>query len=262
MQRNLQKKVIVITGGSSGIGAEIAAESARKGALPVLIARSEDKMHAVSQRIKMETGILPLVFKGDVTDTDRVKEIFDTVEAEAGKVDVLVNNAGFGIFDYVTDIDMKDAEEMFRVNVLGTIACTKAAVPRMNAGSHILFVSSLAGKVATPKSSVYSATKHAVNGFANACRMELRNSGIYVSTINPGPVETGFFHIADKEGTYRNNVASMMMEASKVAEKTVRIFFRRRRELNLPWWMGTAAKMYQLAPSLLERIAGSRLSKK
>ena len=110
-----------------------------------------------------------------------------------GRIDILVNNAGFGIFKTFEDASMDEVKDMFQVNVFGLVACTKAVLPYMvnkNEG-HIINIASLAGKL-QPEISAYAATKHAVLGFTNSLRMELANTDIYVTAINPGPIDTNF----------------------------------------------------------------------
>lgn len=264
MQKKITGKKVVITGGSSGIGAEMGLEAARRGALPVLLARSEEKLKETAAVIFRETGVEAAYFCLDVSNAEQVQQVFNEINEEIGDIDVLINNAGFGIFDYVAEASLADIEEMFKVNVFGTISATKAVLPEMitrNSGQ-IIFVASIAGKLATAKSSGYSASKHAVIGFANALRMEMHGSNVSVSTVNPGPIETAFFERADKEGTYKKNITNIMMQAEDVAVKTINLLGKRKRELNIPFWMGAAAKVHQIMPSFAEWAAGSRLRKK
>jgi short-subunit dehydrogenase len=153
---------------------------------------------------------------------------------------------------------------MIDVNVVGLIACSKQIIPHFikNGRGHIINVASLAGKLATPKASVYAATKHAVLGFTNALRMELMDKNIFVTAVNPGPIRTNFFNIADKEGVYAKNMERMMLDPNDVAKAIINCIERPKRELNLPFWMGWGAKLYQLSPTLFELIAGKNLRMK
>jgi uncharacterized protein len=264
MEPALSNKVIVITGASSGIGAEMAFEAARKGGLPILIARSEDKLMETAEKIIKETNTVPYIYPADVTDYNQMSKVIGELEKITGSIDVLINNAGVGMFDYITDIDMKDADTMFQVNVLGSIACTKAVLPGMKkrAAGQIIFISSIAGSIATPKAGVYAATKHAVNGFADACRLETKGAGIEINVVSPGPVETGFIDHADKEGTYKQSVESVILEAEEVARKTIKLITRPKRQLILPGWMGIPIKIQKLSPSFFEWAVGNTLRKK
>ncbi|WP_416149599.1 SDR family NAD(P)-dependent oxidoreductase [Salipaludibacillus sp. HK11] len=258
------KERVVITGASSGIGREMALEVAEKGATPILLARSIEKLKEISEQICNNTGVEAPYYRMDVTDLKEVKDTFETIYKEYGQITTLINNAGFGVFDYVIDASMEEAEAMFQVNVLGTIACTKEVLPYMikDRSGHIIFVASQAAKIATAKASVYAATKHAVLGFANGLRLEFHNDPIHISVVNPGPIRTEFFAIADETGQYEKRMAKMMLEADVVAKKIVRLIRKPKRELNLPLWMGISATLYQVFPIIVEKIAGKQLSQK
>ncbi|TMW73706.1 SDR family NAD(P)-dependent oxidoreductase [Alteribacter natronophilus] len=258
------ERVVAITGASGGLGLEMAKETARKGGLPVMLARSAEKLEQGAAVIKNETGIRPVVYELDVSDASAVKQVFSKIARETGTVDVLINNAGFGIFDEFEQAKLQDIKEMFEVNVYGLFSCTQAVLPAMRKQGygHIIHVASQAGKLATPKSGGYSATKHAVLAFANSLRMELEGSGIRVSTVNPGPVRTNFFSRADQTGQYEKSVEKFMLDAGAVAAKTIALIDRPKRELNLPRWMNAGSKIYQLFPGLMEKLAGSQFRKK
>ncbi|PYZ94404.1 oxidoreductase [Salipaludibacillus keqinensis] len=260
----LTKELVVITGASSGIGKEMAIEVANRGGVPILLARSEEKMAAISDQIYLSTNIIAPYYILDVSNNKEVKKVFDTIIEKHGTINVLINNAGFAVFDSVLNASMEDAEDMFQVNVLGTIACTKAILPHMlkNKSGHIIFVASQAAKLSTPKASVYAATKHALLGFANGLRMEVHDDPITISVVNPGPIRTGFLEAADKTGNYQKSVEKFLLDANDVAKKTIQLIARPRRELNLPLWMGVGSMVYQLFPQIVERIAGKQLRQK
>ncbi|UTR14536.1 SDR family oxidoreductase [Salipaludibacillus sp. LMS25] len=264
MKKNLNKDIIVITGASGGIGKELAIEVAKQGGTPVLLARSIDKLRAVSEHICCTTGIKAPIYTLDVADLNAVETVFKAIYTEVGAISALINNAGFAVFDTVTDADLLDMENMFKVNVFGTIACTKQVLPYMimQGYGHIIFIASVASKIPTPKASVYSATKHAVLGFANALRMELHNSPLHVSVVNPGPVRTDFFNVADKSGDYEKNVQSYMLEPAYVSKKTAHLLKKPKREINLPIWMGAGAILYQLCPTIFQKMLGKHMNKK
>ena len=264
MTGRLQNKVIVITGASSGIGEQVAMQVAAQGATPVLMARTEEKLQALVDKIKETYNTPCYYYVLDVSEEMEVQSVFSKVLQEVGRIDILVNNAGFGIFKTFEDASMGEVKDMFQVNVFGLVVCTKAVLPYMvnkNEG-HIINIASLAGKIATPKSSAYAATKHAVLGFTNSLRMELANTDIYVTAINPGPIDTNFFEIADQSGTYVKNMGRYMLKPTYVAEQIVKSMHTKKREVNLPKWMGIGPKLYALFPGLFERVAGKSLSKK
>lgn len=264
MKNRLQNKIVAITGASSGIGEQMAYKVAEGGGVPILLARSHDKLVQIQKRIYDETNVEPFVYKLDVTDDENISAVFNTIKKEVGDLDVLINNAGFGVFEYAHEAELKTVKEMFSVNVFGAIACTQHVLKEMmgRRKGHIIFIASQAGKLATPKSSAYGATKHAILGFANSLRMEQHDTGVKVSVVNPGPVRTPFFQIADKTGTYEKNVDRFMLTPEQVAEKTIRLIEKPKREVNLLWWMGVGTKLYQVFPSLVETVAGKQLRKK
>lgn len=257
MKGILTNKHVVITGASSGIGAQLAIKVAKHGGRPILLARSKEKLANLCNTIKAQTGIDCHYYQLDVSDFTQVKIVMETVVQEFGHIDILVNNAGFGVFETFSDADFTEITEMFAVNVLGLMACTKAVLPHMieRGSGHIINVASQAGKIATPKSSVYSATKHAVLGFTNSLRMELADQNIYVSAVNPGPIATNFFDRADKSRNYVKNVQKYMLESEVVADKMIELMMRPKRELNLPFWMNAGSIIYQLFPNLFEKVS-------
>ena len=260
----LMGKKIVITGASSGVGEQIAYHAAELGAIPILLARSDDKLEAIARTIKKKYNISCLYFHFDVSDIKAVESTFEEIFKQVQHIDILVNNAGFGVFNHVIDASFDEMKSMFEVNVFGTIACTKMVLPKMitrNQG-HIINIGSQAGKLATPKSSIYSATKHAVVGFTNSLRMELADKNIYVTAVNPGPIKTRFFDIADPTGNYEKNVGKHLLRPENVARKIIAIMLTRKREINLPSWMNVGSVFYQLFPNIVEKIGGKAFYKK
>ncbi len=260
----LNGKIVVITGASSGIGERIAYLAAEQGATPILLARSYKALEEIASIIKQRYNVLCAYYELDVSNTEAVATVFNQILLDYKKVDVLVNNAGFGIFENVIDTDLSKIESMFDVNVLGLVACTKMVLPQMierNTG-HIINIASQAGKISTPKSSVYSATKHAVLGFTNGLRLELANSNVFVTAVNPGPIKTRFFDIADETGNYVKNVEKFMLDPDFVASKVVNTMLVPKRELNLPGWMNMGSIFYQLFPTMFERIGKKAIFKK
>lgn len=260
----LAGKQIVITGASGGIGAEIARLSAARGANLVLLARSVDKLEQLKKDLEAKHGVKVLVFRLDVADTEKVREVFEGIYAAIGEIDILVNNAGFGIFRAAHEASVEEVKGMFEVNVVGLIACTRMVLPKMRERrfGHIINIASQAGKLATPKSSVYSATKHAVLGYSNALRMELADNNVQVTTVNPGPIATNFFNIADEQGTYVKNVQRFMLQPEYVARKVVDSMLTKTREINLPRWMNLGSVVYVLFPRLFERLGKRVLNSK
>ncbi|OCA91011.1 oxidoreductase [Bacillus sp. FJAT-27225] len=261
---NLSGKNVVITGASGGIGAEIARQAAKRGANLALLARSTDKLETLKAELETTYKSTVIVHRLDVSDTDKVIEVFELVYKQMGDIDILVNNAGFGVFRHAHEAELDEVKAMFDVNVIGLIACTSAVLKNMRKkrSGHIINIASQAGKIATPKSSVYSATKHAVLGYSNSLRMELSDFNVHVTTVNPGPIETNFFNIADESGTYVKNVKRWMLKPEYVASKVVDAMESPVREINLPGWMNMGSVFYTLFPRLFEKVGKKAFNQK
>jgi uncharacterized protein len=253
---SLTGKNIIITGASGGIGAEIARLCAARGANLVLLARSIDKLEILKKELQSAYAINVHAQQLDVSDTEAIKAVFFEVLSDIRYADILVNNAGFGIFDYAHEAKIDDIQSMFDVNVVGLMACTTMVLPGMKQrrSGHIINIGSQAGKIATPKSSVYSATKHAVLGYTNSLRMEVADDNIFVTSVNPGPIATKFFDVADKQGTYVKNVKRYMLKPEYVAKQVVDRMMTTTREINLPRWMSSGSIFYTLFPRTFERF--------
>jgi uncharacterized protein len=263
-REKLKGKNIVITGASGGIGAEIAKLCAESGAHLVLLARSLDKLEKLQTEFQQKHQVKVDVFQLDVSNTDQVKEVFRGIFSRIGEVDILVNNAGFGVFREAHEATVDEIKGMFDVNVVGLMACTSMVLPKMRElrAGHIINIASQAGKIATPKSSVYSASKHAVLGYTNALRMELSDFNVQVTSVNPGPIATNFFNIADEKGTYVKNVQRFILQPEYVAQKVVDSMLTKTREINLPRWMNMGSIIYVLFPRLFERLGKKAFNQK
>lgn len=257
---SLTNKVVVVTGASSGIGSLAAQMLAEQGATVVLAARSMDKLRHVTDGWNYPHKLLKL----DVNDDRSVEEGFKQIYETYGRVDCLLNNAGYGKFEACTDMPVSEYAEMMSVNYMGIVRCTKAVLPQMiqSRSGRIVNVASMAGKIGTSKSTAYTATKHAVLGFSNSLRQEVREYGITVSTINPGPIDTPFFALADPDGHYVNNVKWMMLKPERVAKAMVTAVRKGTYEVNLPRYASIGVKLYQMFPRLADRLSYRMLNKK
>ncbi len=256
----LKNKVVVVTGASSGIGALIAEKLSAEGAHVVLCARSADRLQEVGERI---SGSHELAIM-DVRNSEQVESVMKGIQRQHGRIDVLVNNAGYGKFEAIMEMSVEEFQGMMDVNYMGIVRCTQAVLPGMleRGGGQIVNIASMAGKIGTAKSTSYTATKHAVLGFSNALRQELRHTGITVSTVNPGPIDTPFFSLADPTGGYVKNVSWFMMKADYVADQVVKLVRKRKEELNLPRLASFGIRLYQLFPRFADRVSYKWMNKK
>ena len=262
--KTLKNKLVLITGASSGLGEAIAYEAAKKNASLILCARNVDKLQKVARTAQSMTRGTVMIKQLDISDYTSVENLLSYLDKEEIVIDVLVNNAGVGIFKPFIDTTQEDIELMFSVNVLGLMTLTQKIALRMieNKKGHVINIASQAGKIATPKSSVYAATKFAVLGFSNALRLELKPFGIHVLTVNPGPMRTAFFDTADPTGEYLKQVSGFVTEPEKLAKKVVDNFGKSKREINTPWIMEVGSIGYTLFPRLGDFLAGGMFNKK
>ncbi|WP_088816114.1 MULTISPECIES: SDR family oxidoreductase [Listeria] len=263
MNSFLKGKTVLITGASSGLGENLAHYAAKSEASVILIARNAAKLTEISARIERDYQVSTHVYPLDVTDFLAMEQIIKEI-LQAHDIDVLINCAGFGLFETAENTPFETVEAMFDTNVLGLIRLTQLFIPHFKEkrSGHIVNIASQAGKIATPKSSAYAATKFAVLGYSNALRMELKADNIKVTTVNPGPIATNFFDLADESGEYLKSVGFFVLKPEKVAEKTIRIIGKNRREVNLPFLMNIGTRIYQVMPSVVEFFGRNAFMKK
>ena len=201
---DLTDAVAVVTGASKGLGARIARTLVHQGATVCGLARSTDALQALHD----DLGAAFVPVSCDVRNEDAIESAFETVDDEAGRLDVLVNNAGLGQFGPVDDLDTDAFDVQMDTNVRGVYLCTREAVPRMREqneatgfGGHIVNIASIAGLLGNPNISAYNASKFAVRGFSEAVMKEVREDGIRVTCLYPGSVETNFFDVAGVDMT-------------------------------------------------------------
>lgn len=251
MSDSLQGQVVIVTGASSGMGKAIALESARRQAKVVLIARRQVELEKTASQVR-DLGGEAVVLPADLSKADAISTLFQRLVQAVHRVDVLVNAAGFGKFEEFVHSDMQTVTDMFQVNVLGLMYFTRLVGRLMidQKSGQIVNFGSIAGKVPTTKSAAYSASKAAVIQFSNVLRLELKPFNVHVMTVNPGPVYTNFFNIADTSGKYLHNVEAFVLDPDDVAWEVVHFFGTNKRELNLPISLAIAAKLYNLFPTL------------
>ena len=193
------RRVVVITGASSGIGRAAAREFARGGCDLVLAARRLEPLESVAAECRA-AGVRALAVPADVSINDDCHRLIEAAERELGPVDVLVNNAGFAIFDSIEDATPPALQSMMQTNYFGTVWCSQAVLPRMLARGRgtIVNVASIAGLMGYSRMGGYCATKFAIVGFSEALRDEVLGRGVRVALVCPGTTETDFFVKAER----------------------------------------------------------------
>lgn len=192
---NLTDKIAVVTGASSGIGLAFSRYLADRGAVVYGFARGLDSL----EDARNEIGDAFHPIRCDVREEDQVRASFDEIFSDAGRIDILINNAGLGIFGSVDEMTTAEWDQQLETNVRGVFLCTRAVVARMSEqneatgfGGHIINIASIAGRIGNPNMSAYNASKFAVRGFTESTMLELRGHGIKVTGIYPGSIRTNF----------------------------------------------------------------------
>jgi len=247
-------KVVVITGASMGIGEAIAKLFADNGASVVLLSRDAERAEAARGRIGHSEGTLALAC--DVRNREEIDRVVGLTLHHFQRIDVWINNAGHGILDSVTNVDMAAVRETFETNFFGAVEAMQAVIPVMKqqGSGSIINVSSVAGHIPIPFHAVYSATKFAMNAIGKAARIELMSSGINVLTVCPGYVRTDFGKNAVK-GKEQKQVRPARVRGitvERVANAVLRGYLKQKREVVVPWFMHPVIKIYQLFPGIME----------
>jgi NAD(P)-dependent dehydrogenase (short-subunit alcohol dehydrogenase family) len=213
MSKDLTGKTALVTGGSRGLGAQIAQALAERGAdVAISYAASADKAEAVVAKLKAK-GVRAIAIKADQADLTVAKPLIEAVIAEFGRLDLLVNNAGIAIQGQMVDdptLDGDNYNRQWQVNVLGTIAITRAAAPKLTDGGRIIFIGSALGRV-VPFAGVadYAGTKWALAGYAKGIARDLGHRNITVNVVQPGIMPTDM--AADVAGELPNRDAILDM---------------------------------------------------
>lgn len=251
--RFLRNEVVLITGGSSGIGKELAYEAARRGAIVVVTARDKGQLEQVSKKCLILSGRPAFAYQMDVTSPDQIDDVLGKIQHEVGGIDVLINSAGLGDFSPVVEEARQRVDQMVRTNLLGLMYISRCVAKQMmNQGyGAIINMGSIAGKLPTPNSAVYSATKAGVIQFDNVLRMEVADYGVQVLTVNPGPINTPFFDKADGDSTYRSHLPKwMFISPQDLARRIWNNVGYKTREINVPGYVAYLGWAYQVVPGL------------
>jgi len=207
------KKVILLTGASSGIGYQTAESLAKEGHIVYGAARRTEKMEDLKQ-----FGVKPIYL--DVTDEESIKSSVDTIIGNEGRIDVLINNAGYGSYGAIEDVEISEAKMQFEVNLFGLARLVQLVLPHMRKqkSGRIINVSSMGGRLTSYFGGWYHATKYALEAFSDALRMEVTDFGIDVSLIEPGGIKTDWGIIAADKLANSAKGGAYEKEALKTAE--------------------------------------------
>ena len=259
-------KTVIVTGGSEGVGAAAARLFAGAGANLMLVARNRKNLEAIAAELRDRSRVE--IFPMDVSDADSCVDLFKKTQFEFGRIDVLVNNAGFHARGYVESVSAEDLGRTIDVNLKAPIMLTRLALPHIReaGGGAIVNVASLAGRTPVPGSAAYSASKFGLRAFTFSLAEEIRESGIKLAVVSPGPISTQFI-LADIDTTSDLTFSQPMSSAEEVAQAILDLCGNKQRELAMPAISGVLTTVSYLMPWLgralrpaLER-KGSRVKK-
>lgn len=251
----LEGKVAVITGASMGIGEAIAKLFLAEGAKLVLCARDVARVEAAARRIGAASDQV-LTLACDVSRRDQVQALAQAALRQFSRIDIWVNNAGFGLNDSIEKMDVGQLRTMFDTNYFGVMECMQSAIPimRQQGGGDIVNISSVAGHICVAYMSGYGATKHALNALGTAGRMELGPYNINVLTVCPGYIATDFARNMLKGSNPQRVGASVKYGVGPevVARATLNGILRKKRHVVTPWYYWLFIKLNENAPGLVE----------
>ncbi len=251
----MQNKTAIITGASSGIGRATALAFARKGYAVVVASRRAEKLVELADECG-RLGADALAVPTDVSREEQVRALVDACVEKFGRVDVMVNNAGYGLHARVDETTAEQMRQIFETNFFGVFYGCRAVAPVMVAqgSGHIFNVSSVIGKRGSPFNGAYSATKFAICGLTDAMRVEMLDHNVHVTAVCPGTTDTPFFESGqgpsaqDRRGLSR---LAGMMKPQVVARRIVATVGRRRAELVF----SAGGKLLTLIAALSPRLA-------
>ena len=237
----------LITGASGGLGEAFAEHLAERGANLVLVSRSENKLETLARRLERRNNITATVFTADLASTAEVDQLVENLKKRNIDVDLLINNAGFGVFQRFLETPLERQMEEIDVNVRAVVSLTHALAPAMVARKKggVINLSSSAGFQPLAGANIYAASKSFVLLFSEALAQELVETGVRVLAVCPGPIATGFF--ADKKPDLTRN---QMDHPKAIVEETFRAFDRGKRVL-IPGKLSVRLKA--LTPRLFPR---------
>jgi hypothetical protein len=256
----LQGKVVLVTGASSGFGRDASLLFAQEGCRVVLAARRADRLQQLAAQIR-EAGGEAVAIPFDILDRAGIDHLVRSAIDRYGRVDILFNNAGIGRVGWFEEFSAeRDIETLVAVNLTGLIQVTRSVLPHMleQRSGHIINMLSVAGLIAPPLLSTYSASKHGGRAFTDALRRELAPFGIRVSGIYPGPAATEFGLHVGVNPAYRSlrSRLSVRMTSAYVAKRVVGVAKRPCRSLVIPWWFRIVTGFDAACPAGVDWITG------
>ena len=253
---SLDGRVVFITGASSGFGADSARLFAAEGCSVILTARRMERLEKLAQEIRADGGKAD-AYPLDVTDKKQITHAVQNTLRSCGRIDILYNNAGYGRLNWLDKLDpQEDIDDCINVNLRGLMQVTRAVLPYMikQRSGCVINMSSIAGFIAPPLYTLYSATKFGVRGFNDALRREVAAYGIHVCGIYPGPAVTEF---SQRSGENRakqklGSLRFLYLDSKHVARNVIDLARHPRRTLVIPWWFHPVISLDYHFPGIVD----------
>lgn len=250
---DLSNDVVVIVGGSSGIGKESAKLFSNQGAHVVLIARGAERLQKVAEEIRSQGGRVD-TFIANTAQPDDMKKAAKSIDEKFGRLDVMIYSAGTFYLSTVETMDLSLARESMETNYWGALYATQAFLPLIRKGKRksMVYISSLSVQCTPPFFAAYASTKHALRGTLLSLRQELRPEGIHVGMVSPSPVDTPLIEKDLHQDLYRLPPGIPVLKPETVAKGVLLTVIKRKEDLVVPKQMGFVARLASAFPSLVE----------
>ncbi|MDX9864978.1 MAG: SDR family oxidoreductase [Anaerolineaceae bacterium] len=259
MKKDIQNRTALVTGASSGLGVDFARELAKEGANLILVARREDRLRVVAAEITQEFGVAVDVIPMDLAEVGAPQVLYDRLKAKNKAVDVLVNNAGFGLHGKFNDLSWEKQRQMLDLDIIALTHLTKLFVPDMVARKFgaVLQVASIAAYQPAPTYASYAGAKSYVLFFSEALDHELRGTGVNVTTVSPGVTATEFLKVAGQQPTLYQRL--VMMQSPEVARQGIRALLRQRRSVVPGFFNAFSAFLMRFIPRRMMTVLSNAM---
>ena len=257
-RKKFEGQVVLVTGASSGIGRQVSLDFSGQGVRSIiLVARSQSKLEDLEKTIRKKFDIQTIVYPCNVSKKSEVEQMGREILDRCGHVDVLVNNAGFGLYGKVQDQSIEQIEAVTFTNFLGVVYCTKVFLGSMitRKSGHIVNIASVAASFGVAGLSAYCASKYAVLGFSESLSQELHGTGVGLTVVSPMGVKTNFFNNSSFDG--RNPYDErFMLKTKTVSNAVLAAATSHRLEIIVPFYMRVGVWLKHTVPFIINPVIG------
>jgi short-subunit dehydrogenase len=257
-RKKFEGQVVLVTGASSGIGRQVSLDFSGQGVQSIiLVARSQSKLEDLEKTIRKKFDIQTIVYPCDVSKKSEVEQMGREILDRCGHVDVLVNNAGFGLYGKVQDQSIEQIESVTFTNFLGVVYCTKVFLNSMitRKSGHIVNIASVAASFGVAGLSAYCASKYAVLGFSESLSQELHGTGVGLTVVSPMGVKTNFFNNSSFDGKNPYD-ERFMLKTKTVSNAVLAAANSHRLEIIVPFYLRVGVWLKHTVPFIINPIIG------